>query len=63
MPVTKNNSRPVSFTPDTCSRVDINVPCTIQSVDITTIIQNLQTQIETLKGKVAELERKTAGLS
>jgi hypothetical protein len=62
MPVRTITPKPVSFNPDTCTRVDINVPCTIQSVNITTIIQTLQNQVAALTTRVAELERKTAAL-
>jgi len=54
--------QPVSFNSDTCTRVEINVPCTIQSVNITTIIQTLQNQITDLTNRIIVLERKTASL-
>ena len=54
--------QPVIFESTTCSRVDINVPCTIGNVNITTIIQTLQNQVAALTTRVAELERKTATL-
>ncbi len=62
MPARRITPKPVSFNPNTCTRVDINVPCTIQSVDITTIIQTLRNEVAALTRRVAELERKTATL-
>lgn len=62
MPARRITPQPVSFKSDTCTRVDINVPCTIGSVDITTTIQTLRNQVAALTTRVTELERKTAAL-
>jgi len=62
MPVRSNPPQPVNFTPDKVTRVNIQVPCTIDRTDITTTLQNIQTAIENLTRRIVVLERKTASL-
>jgi hypothetical protein len=62
MPVRSNPPQPVNFTPDKVTRVNIQVPCTINGTDITTTLQNIQTAIEDLTRRIVVLERKTASL-
>jgi hypothetical protein len=62
MPVRQIAPQPVNFTPDKVTQVNIQVPCNINNIDITTVVQTLQNQIAALTARIAVLERKTANL-
>jgi hypothetical protein len=66
MPIRNITPKPVTFSSDKVTTVDINVPCNVNGTDISTLvtrIQTLETTIRDYETRIQTLERKTANLT